>query len=363
MMEDGNTYELDQAKGIQRIVLYHVLKTIKMWLENDSKYLPMHRILSGGGGVGKSFLIHQITTAIRRIFSLTTTVEPTAFTGCAANNIGGRTLNSAYAVNCISPDSAISQDSRDKLLKELKYTVAILIDERSMISAELLGAVERNIAQTVHGGLHYDMPWGGVPVVILLGDDYQLPPVCMNGRGQGAFYCTPNEKMKEVKLNMKLRGMQLFQQFSYNSIDLTQSHRILQDQSRFRALAENCRVGSISENDKKTIMALRIHLQPSEIRNQIENSNGTLHLFATKEKCLEHNFKKLHSIHSVSNPVAFISHKIPKHMTDSTNDLNKIPRMTYLCQGCRVSIKGRNFNPKWGLYNGAIGTVQEIVFR
>ena len=34
-----------------------------------------------------------------------------------------------------------------------------------------------------------------------------------------------------------------------------------------------------------------------------------------------------------------------------------------LCINAKVAIKGYNFYPKWGLHNGAMGTVKEIVFR
>ena len=37
--------------------------------------------------------------------------------------------------------------------------------------------IEYNVSKTAHGGGHYDEDWGGVPVVIFLGDDYQIPPV------------------------------------------------------------------------------------------------------------------------------------------------------------------------------------------
>lgn len=39
------------------------------------------------------------------------------------------------------------------------------------------------------------------------------------------------------------------------------------------------------------------------------------------------------------------------------------PLLTFFCVGEKVEIKGKNCNPSWGLYNGAIGTVKEIVFR
>ena len=36
---------------------------------------------------------------------------------------------------------------------------------------------------------------------------------------------------------------------------------------------------------------------------------------------------------------------------------------TPICIGAKVAIKGKNFYPKWGLHNGAMGTVKEIAFE
>jgi hypothetical protein len=41
-------------------------------------------------------------------------------------------------------------------------------------------------------------------------------------------------------------------------------------------------------------------------------------------------------------------------------DDNKTP--VWLCQGAKVQLKGRNFKPEIGLFNGSMGTVIEIVY-
>ena len=46
-----------------------------------------------------------------------------------------------------------------------------------MISAELLGKVEKMAQKVVHNGLHNDRFFGSIPIILLVGDDYQLPPV------------------------------------------------------------------------------------------------------------------------------------------------------------------------------------------
>ena len=144
-------------------------------------YKPFHRIISGGGGSGKSYLVHQITSTIRKMFSKNETVQTTAYTGSAAYNIRGKTIHSAYAINCVKIDQEMSQTNRDKLIKGLRHTVALLFDERSMIPADVLGACERNVALTAFGGSRYKHKWGGIPIILFLGDDYQLPPVQIMG--------------------------------------------------------------------------------------------------------------------------------------------------------------------------------------
>jgi hypothetical protein len=45
-----------------------------------------------------------------------------------------------------------------------------------MIGLMLLGQTEFNIKDTVHNSGHDTEDWGGIPVVAIFGDDYQLPP-------------------------------------------------------------------------------------------------------------------------------------------------------------------------------------------
>jgi hypothetical protein len=75
-----------------------------------------------------------------------------------------------------------------------------------MLSSKVLGAAERNIRQTVYNGQNSQEIWGGIPAVILFGDDYQLWPVIEDGAIQGYFKSTsmaplaPTNKLSATQL-------------------------------------------------------------------------------------------------------------------------------------------------------------------
>ena len=62
-------------------------------------------------------------------------------------------------------------------------SIAIIGDEQSMLQSSVLGAFERKVAKAAHGGGHTEEVFGGISIVILLGDDGQL----VLPMGGGAF--------------------------------------------------------------------------------------------------------------------------------------------------------------------------------
>ncbi len=50
-----------------------------------------------------------------------------------------------------------------------------------MLSSKFLAVAERNIRECAFKGQNSKEIWGGVPVVLLFGDDYQLFPVIDEG--------------------------------------------------------------------------------------------------------------------------------------------------------------------------------------
>ncbi len=79
---------------------------------------------------------------------------------------------------------SIADHISDSTLKELKkdlYKVVclLIVDERSLLSSKLITRMEYNCCHSVNNGLNHQYSWGNIPIVVLLilGDDYQLPPI------------------------------------------------------------------------------------------------------------------------------------------------------------------------------------------
>lgn len=136
----------------------------KIFKELDST--NNHCFITGKAGTGKSVLLQY--------FKLKTNkrVVVCAPTGVAALNIGGQTIHSLFKI----PPAFIERDS----LEPVNYKTALLlrnidtvvIDEISMVRADLMDAIDHRLRQTRNNSL----PFGGVQI-IMFGDMYQLPPV------------------------------------------------------------------------------------------------------------------------------------------------------------------------------------------
>jgi len=140
--------------------------------------------ITGRAGTGKSTLLdYWRNTTEKRVAVL-------APTGVAALNVKGQTIHSFFGFKpSITPDKVKKLHFRDKKQNVYKYLDAIVIDEISMVRADLLDCVDRFLR---FYGPRRDRPFGGIQM-IFIGDLYQLPPVVTGGE-KAAFdsvYETP----------------------------------------------------------------------------------------------------------------------------------------------------------------------------
>ena len=72
---------------------------------------------------------------------------------------------------------------KQTILKEhFQHFLCLIIDERSLLSSKLLGSTAQIISETIFQGSNIDDHFGGLPVLILDGDNNQLPDI-----GKGTF--------------------------------------------------------------------------------------------------------------------------------------------------------------------------------
>lgn len=132
--------------------------------------------LTGEPGAGKTYVINEY---IAWCEACGLKVAVTASTGIAATHIGGMTIHSWSGVGARDTLDRAGLDqiaSTERIVKRMKKTQVLVIDEISMLDGKLVDMVNV-IARTV---LQSPEAFGGLQVVFV-GDFYQLPPVTRRG--------------------------------------------------------------------------------------------------------------------------------------------------------------------------------------
>ena len=103
-------------------------------------------------------------------------------TGNSAYLVQGRTAHSFLGIptggrscNELTVPSGPVLEKIQKRCENLKVLVG---DERSMFGRITMGWMEQHARYAINRGGNAEELWGGIPVVVFMGDDVQLPPVC-----------------------------------------------------------------------------------------------------------------------------------------------------------------------------------------
>ena len=120
-----------------------------------------------------------------------------------------------------------------------------------MISQIVIGTAENNVRETAHNGGHDTEDWGGIPVVVAFGDDYQLPPPATLGAIDSLF----NQGKNKVSQN----GAQQFITLGRRTMELTKIMRQSEEQQQFLKLLQNYRHGYPKEEDKYVLLSLHLN--------------------------------------------------------------------------------------------------------
>ena len=144
-------------------------------------YTNTSLFITGKAGTGKTTFVKRIQKEIDKNFLIL------APTGIAALNVGGQTMHSffGFPLEVIGPKTVfeVSHEKRTTLEK----TDTIIIDEASMVRADMVDGMDRFLRTLTRSHL----PFGGKQVVFV-GDLFQLPPVYKKGSADDemlrAFY-------------------------------------------------------------------------------------------------------------------------------------------------------------------------------
>jgi ATP-dependent exoDNAse (exonuclease V) alpha subunit len=136
-----------------------------------------HVFITGRAGTGKTTLLHAFVESTAK------QVAVCAPTGVAALAAGGQTIHSLLRL----PIGIIGSRELGFIPKEslavLAALDALVIDEISMVSADVLDSIDRRLRQAKR---RRNTAFGGVQL-IMFGDPYQLSPV-VSGQAEKAYY-------------------------------------------------------------------------------------------------------------------------------------------------------------------------------
>ena len=201
----------------QRLIVERVLSAALSWngaAYDASKRDQIFLYVGGNAGVGKSQIITAIV-ATMDLLSRKDEVLRTAPTGSAADHIDGNTYHSSLGISLAKTQKPTVSPRVRKLLSN---KTIMSVDEISMVDQNMLSTINDrcNIARSLDRG-STDL-FGGIPIVIVMGDFYQFPPV----KGT-ALWKEPRSGNAEDE-----KGLWIWQQFT-NVIILDEQMRQAED--------------------------------------------------------------------------------------------------------------------------------------
>lgn len=292
--------------------------------------------LTGKAGTGKTtFLRHICHTTNKRCV----VVAPT---GVAAINANGVTIHSFFQLpftpflpslkNVISEYSINKQHVRKEKIEIIRTLDLLIIDEISMVRADLLDAIDDNLRRYRHS----KRPFGGVQL-LMIGDLQQLPPVVKDDEW---------ELMKQVYPSPFFFNSKALQRTHFITIELTKIFR--QSDSQFINLLNNIRQNKF---DNDTLNLLNTRYLPNFQHN---DSEGYIQLTTHNYQAQNINSAKLESLCGESYSFeAYIEGNFPEYSYPTDNVLT-------LKEGAQVMFVRNDSSPEKKFYNGKIATITSI---
>ncbi len=214
-----------------------------------------HIFVTGRAGTGKSTLLEHLS------WNTAKNVVVAAPTGVAALNVGGQTIHSLFRL----PIGVIADHSIDQVAEVRKLLNAmdpLVIDEVSMVNADLMDAIDRSLRQARQKP--HDA-FGGVQLV-LFGDPFQLAPV-------------PGDPEERAYFADRYRSMWFFDARVWDEAELTiyelaTIHR--QHELEFKKLLTAVRHGVVTAEMAKRLNDVGARPAPSDGAITLATTNATV---------------------------------------------------------------------------------------
>ena len=147
-----------------------VIMLVAAQFSGNTEQEQLLMFLGGEGGTGKSHVIKGIQSLLNKM-GRREVLQLSAASGAAADNIEGSTVHSSLGLKV--GKQAPSRHHFQKLKSHWEKKEILVVDEVSMISLTTLAEIDRNCKIVKEN----ESPFGGLRVVLLSRDFYQMPPV------------------------------------------------------------------------------------------------------------------------------------------------------------------------------------------
>ena len=151
-IEIGNLEDLRQdiksldcfQKYVLELAIRHVRGVVKSLKQKNRRPIPPIVMVHGGAGSGKSTVINALAKWVHYILQKPGDdpdcpyIIVSAFTGSAASNVNGQTLHSICSFNFGNDFLSLSDKKRDEKRKLFKNLEVFIIDEISLVDADML---------------------------------------------------------------------------------------------------------------------------------------------------------------------------------------------------------------------------------
>ena len=345
-VEEARQLDMRQKEALSIAVNYakKVVTFPNAWPNQHlSRPSPPLVIVHGGAGSGKSRLINSIYTLMTDIFQKEGDdpgcpyVVLTSFTGAASANINGQTLHSLFGFKFGTTFLSMTEKQRADKRLLFRNLRCIIIDEISMVSADLLYNLDLRLREITM----VDTVFGGLSVFVF-GDLFQLQPT-------KARYVFEQPTNQEHALARTLRDLWKL----FTVINLEENHRQGDDKT-YGDLLNRVRVGVHTDED---IALLQTRVRPKSDPTIDPNA---LHIYGTNAKVNARNNAKLEEIDGVLYEIRAknASRTVKTFKTNSAGCILNTPflKVLKLKVGCEIVLV-HNINTLDGLTNGCRGVL------